>query len=471
MSYDASLIKKAKQELVKRAKIELSRRNLIDFTFYLNPSYETKWFHLCIANELDKVQRRETKKLMLFVPPQHGKSELSSRNFPAFCLGRNPNEKIAIVSYSSTIAEGFGKAVQRKIEEHKYRELFPNTLLSGGRDGISKTNSFFEIQRHNGYVISVGRGGSLTSKSVDIGIVDDPLKDRQEAQSLTVRENLWSWFTDVFETRLHNESVQVLIQTRWHEDDLAGRLLLRDGKYSKDNPNGWVVIKFPAIREKDINNYDPRNEGEALWHERHSLEKLERVRDTSPLTFNSLYQQDPKPSVEGLVFGNWAECDEFPEDAEVIFSGMDFGFTNDPTTLTRIARIGNRLYVDELLYETGLTNPQIAQRIKAFRGKIGEIYADSAEPKSIRELQNLGVQITPATKGQDSIDAGIQKLKEFEVYITKKSKNILKERNNYQWMMVGGKATNRPIDSHNHSMDGIRYAVFTKYGKPSFFFL
>lgn len=471
MNYDASLITKAKAEYAKRAKRELSKRHLLDFTQLLAPNYKVKWFHACIANELEKVQARQTKKLMLFVPPQHGKSELSSRHFPAFCLGKNPNEKIAIVSYSSTIAEGFGKAVQRKMEEQEYLTLFPDSALSSGRDGVAKTNGFFEILKKDGYVISVGRGGSLTSKSVDIGIIDDPLKDRQEAQSLTIREGLWSWFTDVFETRLHNDSVQVLIQTRWHEDDLAGRLLARDGEYSDKNTNGWVVIKFPAIREKDINDYDPRQEGEALWPEKHSLEKLQRVRDTSPLTFNSLYQQDPKPSLEGLIFGNWAECDDFPQEAEIVFSGMDFGFTNDPTTLTRIAKIGNRLYVDELLYETGLTNPQIAQRIKAYKEKFGEIYADSAEPKSIKELQNLGIHIIGATKGPDSIDAGIQKLKEYEVYITKRSKNILKERNNYQWMMIGGKATNKPIDSHNHSIDGIRYAVFTKYGKPSFFFL
>ena len=302
-----------------------------------------------------------------------------------------------------------------------------------------------------------GNGGSLTGTSVDIGIIDDPLKDRQEAQSSVVKEQLWNWYTDVFETRLHNGSAQVLIQTRWYDDDLAGRLLERD--------DDWTIIEFPAIREKAENSYDLRKDGEALWPEKHALEKLLRVKKNEPFTFESLYQQNPKPSVESLIYHDWQPCEFFPKDVDVLFSGLDFGFSNDPTALIRIAKLGNKLYLDEVIYQTGLTNSDLAKRIKLYPDKLGEIYADSADPKSIEELRREGLPIKKAVKGNDSVNAGISKLREYEVYYTRRSKNIKKEVDNYQWMMVGGKQINKPIDDFNHALDSIRYAVYTKYSK------
>ncbi len=442
-----------------------------------------QWFHALIADELQRVYQREITRLMLFVPPQHGKSEISTRSYPAWVLGKDPDRKIVVASYSATLASSFNRDIQRRMDDEPYYRLFPATRLNATNvvtvaKGVALRNSeIFEVVGRRGFVKTVGVGGSLTGTPVDDGIIDDPIKDRQDAQSLTIRENLWNWYTDVFETRLHNHSAQVLIQTRWHEDDLGGRLLARDGILSPENPTGWRVVSFPALRTEDINDFDPRPLGQALWPERHSQAKIEKIRDENPVTFNSLYQQDPKPSLEALVFGDWKECDEFPADCEVIFNGMDFGYTNDPTALIRIGKMGRRLYLDELLYETGLTNPDIAQRFEALRiPRHQETYADSAEPKSIEELRRgtilpggtrlPGLMVLPTTKGPDSISAGINKLKEFEVYVTRRSRNLLRERNNYQWIMMGGVATNTPIDAFNHGIDAVRGAVFTKYFRP-----
>lgn len=440
---------------------ELARRSFADFVTYIDPAYDMRWFHRVIAEKLEQCRTREITKLMLFLPPQHGKSSLASKVFPAYLLGRNANEKIAIASYSAYLAQGFSRTMQRTIEDERYANIFPNVRLPD-RGEKTKNAELFEVMGGNGFVKAVGVGGSLTGTPVDIGIIDDPIKDRQEAQSLTVRENVWNWYTDVFCTRLHNDSVQVLIQTRWHMDDLAGRILDQDGVKSADNPTGWTVIKFPALRTADEAEYDPREVGEALWPERHSRERIEAIKANNKLTFESLYQQDPKPNSEALIYSDWIEIAEFPQ-VDVEFCGLDFGFSSDPTALTRIGKSGRNIYLDELIYETGMLNSEIAQRAKAAGVARLETYADSADPKSIAELRRLGLNVIPAVKGPDSVIAGITHLKEYIVHYTANSRNLKREVNNYTWIMQGDKSTNIPIDAQNHALDGIRYGIFTKY--------
>ena len=273
-------------------KAELARRNFADFVLYVMPNYEMQWFHRYICDKLQQFANGEIKKLMLFVPPQHGKSQLSTRMFPAYLGGKNPDLKMVVASYNATLAQRFNRDIQRVIDTTIYNEIFPKSNLNNSNvvtvsSNYLRNSEVFEFVGYNGFVKTVGRGGALTGTPIDIGIIDDPLKDRAEAMSATIRESLWSWYQDVFETRLHNGSQQILIQTRWHEEDLAGKLLKRD----KD----WEVIVFEAIKENDY-SYDPRKFGEALWPERHSKERIEKVRATSPITFDSLYQQNPKPT-------------------------------------------------------------------------------------------------------------------------------------------------------------------------------
>jgi hypothetical protein len=454
MSKSENDLAKLEREILLR---EISRRSLKDFVQYIKPDYDMQWFHKVIAEHLDLVYEGKIKKLMIFVPPQHGKSELSTRSFPAYLLGRNPDLKLALASYNATLAEQFSTEIQRRMLSDEFKLLYPESRIGEKKGEAVKTAEFFQTVNRNGYVRAVGRGGSLTGTAVDIGIIDDPLKDRQEAQSIIIKEQLWNWYTDVWETRLHNDSAQVLIQTRWYDDDLAGRLLERD--------DDWTIIEFPAIREGAENSYDTREVGEALWPEKHSLEKLLRVKKNEPFTFESLYQQNPKPSVESLIYHDWQPCEFFPKDAEVVFSGLDFGFSNDPTSLVRIAKLGNKLYLDEVIYDKGLTNADLIKKIKLYPSKLGEIYCDSADPKSIEELKRANLPVKKAVKGNDSVNAGISKLREYEVYYTRRSKNIKKEVDNYQWMMVGGKTINKPIDDFNHGLDAIRYAIYTKYSK------
>jgi phage terminase large subunit-like protein len=249
-----------------------------------------QWFHEYICQKLTDFSNGKIKKLMVFMPPQHGKSQLTTRLFPAYQLGKDPNKKIVIASYNATLASRFNIDVQRVIDDMKYHDVFPDTLLNSSNvlkvsESALRNSELFEIVGYKGFLKAVGRGGALTGTPVDIGIIDDPIKDRAEAMSEVIREGLWSWYQDVFETRLHNDSQQLLIQTRWHENDLAGKLLKRD--------SDWDVIVLEAIKENE-KDYDPRSFGEVLWGSKHSLERIQKIKETSPITFNSLYQQSPK---------------------------------------------------------------------------------------------------------------------------------------------------------------------------------
>jgi|SRR6186713_8199 len=169
-------------------------------------------------------------------------------------------------------------------------------------------------------------------------------------------------------------------------------------------------------------------------------------------------------SLHGVVFSNWKEVQEIPKDAKLLGYGMDFGYTNDPTTLTAIYKMNEVYYLDQLIYKTELTNPQIAQEMKSL-GVSNSLYtyADSAEPKSIQELRNLGVRITPAEKGADSIMFGIQKMQELEFMVTSRSVDLIRELRSYVWAKdKDGNTLNKPIDSNNHAIDGVRYFFITK---------
>lgn len=483
-----------------------ARANVAPFVSFTKPDYILKPYHEAIASALDDFEAGGIKKLMALMPPQHGKTELVTRRYTAYRLGRQPNTKVAITAYAAEIAESFGRDIQRIIDSEEYHALFPGTALDGsqflpfrpkGAAGGLRNAARFEIVGHKGFVKTVGAGGPLTSTTVDLGIIDDLFKDRAEAKSPTIQEKRWEWYVDVFESRLHNDSQQLFCTTRWDEGDVAGRVLARDGYYSAENPDGWVVMKFEALKEGLPSDYDPRAPGEALFPEKHSRHKLELIKKNNPLTFNSLYQQDPKPSAEALIYPMWQQVDAVPDALRhvVPYFGLDFGFTNDPTSLNEIRQHTNRVCVDEWAYGTGMSNADIKLAYLGNGGQPGWIiYADSAEPKSIADLKATtlteatperqtkypklrgyivagpsgpmyrlpGLNVRAAVKGPDSVDAGVSMLRnDVQVVVTARSQNVWRERNRYEFIMHDGKSTNTPRDKDNHAMDAIRYGVYS----------
>lgn len=297
------LVRAMKERLLRE-----SRSDLLRFTLATMPTFRPASFHRWYYGILSRFAHKEIKKLMVFMPPQHGKSEGSTRRLPAFIEGINPDTRLAVVSYSATKAKKFNREIQRIMDTPEYLSIFPETQLGQsqfGEDsgkGYIRTTEEFEIVGKRGSVKTVGVGGALTGEPVDVLVMDDIYKDAKTAWSPVVREYISDWYDTVAETRLHNDSQQLIVFTRWHEDDLAGTLLRQQGEYDpNDNPDGWVVCTFKAIKEGAPTEYDPRQEGEALWEERHSIHKLEQIRKRNPQVFESLYQQDPKPS-EGLMY-------------------------------------------------------------------------------------------------------------------------------------------------------------------------
>lgn len=250
-----------------------------------------------------------------FIPTHN--SEGSSRKLPAFMLGLDPDKKICIGSYAATIARDFNRDVQRVIDTPSYRELFPETYLNGS-NVVTMANTYLrnsdviEMVGHKGSLRVVGRGGSLTSKTVDVSILDDVYKDYAEGNSPIVRNAAWKWYTTVVRTRLHNDSQELIVFTRWHDDDLIGRIEksgetvieIKSWDDVKNIPAGaWVRINFEGLKTGEPTEIDPREPGAALWDRRHSRAKLEGQRALDPVQFQCLYQGNPG-NAEGKLYRN-----------------------------------------------------------------------------------------------------------------------------------------------------------------------
>lgn len=289
-------------------KQELSRRNLSDFTNYTKPDFIEGWFNRIIAKELQQfyfdVMAGKQPRLIIQAPPRSGKSELFSRRFPAWAFGQNPNLQIIAASYSTDLASRMNRDVQRIIDSEEYQGVFPETTLNGKNiatvSGQSLRNSeIFEIVGHAGAYRSAGVGAGITGMGADIGIIDDPVKDAKEANSQTIRDAVWDWYTTTFYTRLSPKSGILLGMTRWHEDDLAGRLL----REMANDGDQWRIVSFPAIAEEDE---EYRNEGEALHPERYDLERLTKIKKAvGSQAWNALYQQRPSSKGGDIIKGAW----------------------------------------------------------------------------------------------------------------------------------------------------------------------
>lgn len=287
-----------------RIEAGLARLSLVDFTSYTKPDYEVNWHHRLVAAKLDEVLAGTCKRLMIFEPPQNGKSEQVSRRFPAYALGRNPRLRIIACSYSDSLAQDMSRDVQKIMSTSEYGVLFPGTRLAESRDPEKRTQGQFDVVGRVGYYIAAGIMGSITGKTSDIGIIDDPVKNRAEAESEVFRDRVWDQFKSAFMTRqFGSEGAIILCMTRWHEDDLAGRLL----SLAAENPDAdqWEVLDLPAVAEA-VRPWDPRQPGEALWRSKYPLAELRKRRASlGEYDWSALYQQHPAPSGGGLFKETW----------------------------------------------------------------------------------------------------------------------------------------------------------------------
>lgn len=232
---------------------------------------------------------------MVFVPPRHGKSELASRRFPAWYLGRHPERQIIAASYNANFAADFGRDVRNLVADPIYTRLFEGTQLRPDSTAADRWNT-----SQGGAYVAAGVGTAVTGRGAHVALIDDPIKDREEADSALARDRVWHWYTNVLYTRLMPGGAIILIMTRWHEDDLAGRLLENE----KQGGDKWRVVNLPAIA--DAGDQLGRQPGDALWPGWYGIEALNRIRlaltlRDGPRAWEALYQQRPQPD-EGSYF-------------------------------------------------------------------------------------------------------------------------------------------------------------------------
>lgn len=247
----------------------------------VTPRFNWKFRHLVyLRDQLDRLTRGEINKLMIFMPPRHGKSEQITIRYPAWFLERFPERKVIIGAYNQTLSNKFSRKT-RKISAQRM-------ALSAERTAVEDWET-----EEGGGLRAVGVGGGITGQGGDIIIIDDPVKSREEANSPAYREKVWDWYTDDLYTRLEPGGALILIMTRWHVDDLAGRILK-----SEDGEN-WTVVCLPAFAE--VNDPLGRKEGTALCPERFDEEKLKKIKLVMGASFEALYQQRPV-AAEGAIF-------------------------------------------------------------------------------------------------------------------------------------------------------------------------
>lgn len=281
-----------------RAQAELSRRTAaragcLAFTQYTMPGYRVGPQHRLLCDKLDAVERGEIKRLMVFMPPRHGKSELTSKRFPAWFLGRNPGKQVITASYSADLAQDFGRHARNIVASSEFAALFPGVGVAGDSAARDKWHT-----SKGGVYTAAGVSGSLTGKGAHVALIDDPIKGRQEAESDTVRNAVWDWYRSVLRTRLMPGGAIVLVLTRWHPDDLAGRLL---AEMENGTGESWDVLSLPAIADSTDDALG-RQIGEPLWPDVFDLPELEAIeKSIGTREWSSLYQQQPTPG-EGTLF-------------------------------------------------------------------------------------------------------------------------------------------------------------------------
>ena len=383
---------------------EWARRRFLDFFVYTMPDASINWHHRVICEEIDALIRSETSRLILTMPPRHSKSELVSRRLPAYILGRDPDAQIIACSYSADLAQRLNRDVQRIIDSPAYAELFPGTKLHGSNvrtvaQGTYLRNSdIFEVVGRKGTYRSAGVGGGITGMGAHYAIIDDAVKSAEDVASDKIRESLWEWYTSVLYTRLEPGGKIIIIMTRWHEDDLVGRLL-----ESMKNPDGeqWRVISFPAVyegRRSDTHEADRRKEGEALWPSKFDLCRLDMIKNAvGSRTWAGLYQQRPAPIEGGLFKRSWFQhwenipnyFDEMCQSWDLSFKG---GAANDYVVGQVWGRIDANYYLLDQTREK-LDFPETIKTIKHLSRKWPEarkiLIEDTANgPAVISTLQN-----------------------------------------------------------------------------------
>lgn len=390
--------------------IELCRASFPMFAGAMREELRLTPMHITYYTILEAFAAGMVRRLIVTMPPQHGKSEGCTRLLPAYMLGRNPDARIAIASYSDTFAKKFNREIQRVIDTSEYHTIFPDTTLNRSNAVTVASNhlrnaSEFEIVGHKGSLKVVGRGGGLTGNRVDVMILDDLYKDAMEGNSPTIRDAVNEWYTSVVRTRQHNESQELIVFTRWHEEDLIGEILKREPYIEIKSladlrdipPRTWAYLNFEAIKENEPSEIDPRQPGEPLWAERHNLEALNERRAFDPHTFEALYQGHPT-SRFGLLYDKFNTYTELPTDIVRYGNYTDTADTGDDYLCSICYAVGKdgNCYVTDVLFtkeSMEVTENAMAMMLERSNTRVAVIESNNGGRSFARNVQRLAPRV------------------------------------------------------------------------------
>lgn len=325
---------------------QLAKQDFLFFCEYVSAEPWISGKHLAlVARTLERVAAGEIRRLLILEPPRHGKTQMASINFPVWFLGNHPDDEIALASYGADLAEKFGGQA-RDLFRHWGPRLFNLTARPDTR-----AKGDWQVLGHKGAMVSVGLGGALTGRGARIAVVDDPIKNAEEAMSQAYCDKVWDWFQSVLRTRLTPDGAIVICLTHWSEMDLAGRIQkMAEGKLSGYDQEDWTIVRLPALAEED----DPlgRQEGAALWPERWGLEHLLEKKRTLASWWFSLYQQRPSP-VEGLVVqrGWWKYFSRLPAQIDEMTQSWDCSFKDKKDSSYVVGQVWARARANKYLLD------------------------------------------------------------------------------------------------------------------------
>jgi predicted phage terminase large subunit-like protein len=290
----------------KRAILQ-AQESLVDFAQLMMPDpdntdeatmslYKPQKFHRVIGAGLEEIEKETYRRLMIAIGPRFGKTTLAAKMFPAWYAGRHPDRSIIVATYNQQYAWDLGRGIRDVMTSPQFKQVFPELAIKQRASAVNRIET-----TAGGVIFCVGRGSAITGRGAHLILLDDPIKDRKEADSLLILDGLWAWYNQVLRTRLMNRrGTMVLINTRWSENDLTGRLIdPLNPHYSIGEARLWRSIDLPAIAED--NDVLGRKPGEPLWADRFDLPYLEQIRSSDPRGFQALYQGKPSPR-EGAFF-------------------------------------------------------------------------------------------------------------------------------------------------------------------------
>jgi predicted phage terminase large subunit-like protein len=289
--------------------------SFLSFCRYVWPEMIVGAHHKKIAAALDRVVSGECKRLMIAMPPRHGKSQMGSYLFPAYLMGKKPDSKLIVGSHTAELAQRFGRMIRNLVADERYKELFPDFLLSADSKAAGRWDT-----SHGGEAFFIGKGGAMTGRGGNVVILDDIL-DEQDALSNTAMENTWEWYQSGPRQRLQPNGTIIVVNTRWKTDDLSGRLLKLQGGIKSDK---WEILEFPAILPS----------GGPLWPEYWKLEELEAVKHTIGLQkWNAQWQQTPTADEGAILKREWWQRwkPEEPPLVEYIIQSYDTAYSKKET--------------------------------------------------------------------------------------------------------------------------------------------